>query len=67
MLRIAWMIENSLMTSALAFGFTKLERHSSRHCRSNDRTGVMPEPPAKAQMVEALTSLPSTTKFPLPR
>ena len=48
MLRIAWMIENSLITSLFAFGLAKLDRHSSRHWRSNDKTGVMPDPPAKA-------------------
>ena len=47
-LRIAWIMENSLITSLLALGFAKLDRHSSRHCRSNDKTGVIPEPPANA-------------------
>lgn len=47
-LRIAWIMENSLITSLLAWGFAKLDRHSSRHCRSNDKTGVIPEPPANA-------------------
>lgn len=116
-------MENSLITSLLAWGFAKLDRHSSRHCRSNDKTGVIPEPPANAlalrwevyvecrldtplwwfgicfqgkffvveiiqrfhgentdfkpngnfeknqatQIVEALTTFPSTKKFPLPR
>ena len=55
MLRMAWMMENSFSTSVLAFGLEKLERHSSRHWRKSDNTGVMPEPPAKASGLKPLS------------